>query len=174
MPAGSLDKEQLRQLLIRCWMTHDAMWLGGAVQTVGIETANALNRAAVRMTAATETRRLRRLIGLSAVEDLDDVRWFFEQALSVFIGDFMEFDWEWSAASDEMRIDMTRCFAFEGVTRLGIADTYECGIYERIYGWLDELGVDYEAAPDSALCLQHHEGRCSRVFRLTMRETDAE
>ncbi len=39
------------------------------------------------------------------------------------------------------------CFAYEGVAGLGVAAEYECGIYERIYGWLDALGLEYQATP---------------------------
>jgi hypothetical protein len=54
------------------------------------------------------------------------------------------------------------------VTALGVADTYECGIYERVKGWLDALGVGYEVEPDELLCSMQHHGACGRRFALDL------
>lgn len=163
----SLDRDELKQLLVRCWMTHDAMWFGEAVRTVGIEGANRMNRSAVRGMAEVEAKRLLRLLGRDGVHDLDGLRTFIEAAREALLGDFMDFRWEWSAEEGSLTVEAGRCFALEGVTAMGVADRYECGIYERIYGWLDALGVACTVEPDALLCTMHHQGTCRRTLQFT-------
>lgn len=158
----TIDKETLRGLLLRNWMTHDAMWFLQAVQRLGIEQANALNRAAVRGMAGVEAKRLKKLLGLTAVDSPDTLRAFFDAAIELVIPDFIEFTWAWGPGNRSVRFEITQCFARDGVTMLGVADDYECGIYERIYGWFDELGVPYEVTPNVVHCTLHHEGTCVR------------
>lgn len=169
--AAEFDANAVRQLLIRCWMTHDAMWFLHATSELGIETANKLNRAAVRSMAQVEAKRVLKLVGMRGVTSFDEVRRFFETAASLVIGDFMDFTWEWLPEQESVRFVMQNCFAFDGVTKLGVADRYECGIYDRVYGWLDALGVGFEVEPDVAYCTMHHEGTCTRLVRLALPST---
>ncbi|MCP5032472.1 MAG: hypothetical protein GY939_11750 [Actinomycetia bacterium] len=162
----TIDKEQLRALLLRGWMTHDAMWFMHAVQELGIERANHLNKAAVHDMAGIEAARLRKVAGLESVRNPDEVRRFFDTAIELVIPDFMNFDVKWSPDSNSVQFEISKCFAFEGVTGLGVAAEYECGIYERIYGWLDALGLNYQATPTGPLCSMHHTGSCVRKIEI--------
>lgn len=162
-----LTRDELKQLLVRNWMTHDAMWFVEAVNLVGIDTANRMNRAAVRNMATIEAKRLRRLLGSPAIRDLSDLRRFFELAAELVMGDFMDFSWEWSEPGDRVRFRFHTCFAHDGVSALGVVDRYECGIFERVYGWLDALGVEFAVEPDVAHCTMHHDGRCERELHCT-------
>lgn len=169
----SIDKERLRGLLLRNWMTHDAMWFANAVQSLGIARANALNRAAVRGMAGVEAKRLCKLLGVTSVATPGELRRFFDAAIALVIPDFMAFTWEWSEDGRALCFEVTRCFAHDGVTMLGVVGDYECGIYERIYGWLDALGVRHEVTPDAVHCTLHHAGECVRRLRIDFPEAAA-
>ncbi|MCC7078576.1 MAG: hypothetical protein IT198_15765 [Acidimicrobiia bacterium] len=160
-----VDKARLKDLLVKNWMTHDAMWFGTAVAELGIETANTLNRQAVRSMAAIEARRLLRVLDMEAVTTLAEMRRFFEGAADLVMGDFMDFEWTWFPETDSVRFEWRSCFAFDGVTMLGVADRYECGIFERIYGWMDTLDVAWEITPDTLGCLMHDTGACVRTMQ---------
>jgi hypothetical protein len=67
----SLDREELKQLLIKAWMNHDAMWFRHCVEVCGIEQTNRINKAAVRSMAAVEIRRLTKAFGVSEVRSMD-------------------------------------------------------------------------------------------------------
>ena len=43
---------------------------------------------------------------------------------------------------------------------------YECGVFERIQGWLESLGVKYEGSPPLEGCLMHQRGKCHRTYKL--------
>lgn len=166
-----LSRAELQQLLVRNWMTHDAMWFAAAVAEVGIETANRMNRTAVRNMAKVEAKRLRRILGSPEIRDLSDLRRFFELAAELVMGDFMDFSWEWDEPGDRVRFRFHTCFAHDGVSALGMIDVYECGIFERVYGWLDALGVAYGVEPDAVHCTMHRDGRCERDLRCSFATT---
>ncbi len=167
MIATQPDLEQQRQLLIRSWMTHDAMWFVAAVQELGIERANTLNLRAVRSMAVIEVRRLRKLLGLREISSLQDVRDFFDGALEVVMGDFMDFELQWTETADAFTVRFERCFAYEGVQRIGVVDNYHCGIFPRLDAWLDALAVGWTVEPAAQiLCAMHQHGSCERTYRL--------
>lgn len=165
-----IEKEELRRLLLRNWMTHDAMWFMHSVNALGIEKTNELNRAAVRAMAAVEAERLVKVLGLPSVSTHDEIRAFFDAAIALVIPDFIRFEWEWAPGNRAVRFEITKCFAHEGVAALGVAERYECGIYERIYGWMEALRVRCEVTPDVVHCTMHHSGTCVRDVRLTFSE----
>ena len=163
-----ISPERLKGLLIRNWLTHDAMWFATAVEELGIEEANRMNRRAVHAMAGVEAKRILRIMGLEEVRTGAEVRRFFEAAIFLVIPSAIEFTLDWEPGERAVTFEITRCFAFEGVTALGVADTYECGIYERVKGWLEALGVGFEMEPDVALCTMHHDGTCRRRFALLL------
>ncbi len=160
------NPEAARQLLVRSWMTHDAMWLRHCIDECGVEVANRINLGAVRSMAAIEVRRLQKLLGVTTVGSLDELRAFIEGAWAIIGGDFMQFEIAFEAP-DRLRWRAPRCFAFEGVTQLGIADRYTCGILPRIERWLDGLGVGWTVAPARGDCMMQRQGRCEQEYRLT-------
>jgi hypothetical protein len=44
----TLEKDELKEILIKNWMTHDAMWFYHCLQECGINKTNKINKAAVR------------------------------------------------------------------------------------------------------------------------------
>ena len=43
-----LPPDELKELLIKGWMTHDGMWFYHCLQECGIEKTNRINKAAIR------------------------------------------------------------------------------------------------------------------------------
>ena len=43
-----LTRHEIKELLGKCWITHDAMWFAHSLFTHGIDEANRLNRAAIK------------------------------------------------------------------------------------------------------------------------------
>lgn len=58
----------------------------------------------------------------------------------------------------EIRVE--RCFAHENTRRAGLGDRYECGIFARIAGWLDALGLAWELRPPLGPCLKAQGREC--------------
>jgi hypothetical protein len=53
-----MSKEEIADLLNRCWMTHDGMWFFHCYRTFGIGKANEMNKAAIRSLAPMEIERI--------------------------------------------------------------------------------------------------------------------
>lgn len=160
-----LARETERGLLAKGWLTHDAMWFMHCMRAVGMAKTNEINRAAVRSMAQVEIKRLRRALGVQRITDLEQYRAFMDQAMAVVGGDFMDFRVAYEPP-DTVRAHMVRCFAHDGMARLGVIDQYECGIFTRIDAWLEGLGVSFEAGPELAGCMMHRQGRCARTYAL--------
>jgi hypothetical protein len=165
--AGAAPGAAERQrLLVRAWMTHDAMWFRAAVDELGIEAANRLNLRAVRDTAAVEARRVTALLGLDRVSSLAELERFLGAARDLLVGDLLEAAWTFEPPGTA-RIRVRDCFARRGVSRLGVLDRYQCGIYERIWGWLDALGIEHREEPAGRACTER-DGACERVVTVRM------
>ena len=85
-------------------------------------------------------------------------------AMDLLSGDFFAWRWEWRPP-DTLLAEVQRCFAYEGIKRLGALEGYECGIFDRIYRWFDALGVSYEVSPTEERCTMHLDGSCAREIR---------
>lgn len=161
-----IDKSEMRDLLVRNWMTHDAMWFANALRHCGIEQTNLVNRAAVKSMAAIEARRLKSTFGIDEISSFEDLKNFIVQGFEVIRGPFMNFRLSFPE-ENVLQWEMPTCFAYEGVSKLGVIDAYQCGIFDRLDGWLESLGIGYTASPAVDSCLLHTRGRCIREYRFS-------
>ena len=58
-----LDKKNLKELLVKCWMTHDGSWFYNCARELGIDTANKLNKAAIKNLSVLEMQRIKKALG---------------------------------------------------------------------------------------------------------------
>jgi hypothetical protein len=164
-----LSKEELRELLGKCWITHDGMWFAHTLMESGMDTANRLNRQAIRGMAAIELKRFMKLLAVTKEElhDFDRFQDFFSQVAELLIPDFMNVaiaypepnrvSWEFNDRG---------CFAFNGMTLLGVEKEYRCGVVYRIQCWLEVLEIPYRMEPEIAGCLMADTGKCGGKFTL--------
>jgi hypothetical protein len=170
-----LKKEDIRDLLGKCWLTHDGMWFYHASQRLGIEAANSLNMAAMGSLAPIEMERTLKVLELSreALNTSEEIKDFMIGALellapaSIFSrghfegsqGDFLSWEWEEGA-----------CFAYKGLKLMGLLDDYRCGVIYRIECWLEALGIRYEINPKIEKCIMHEKGACSGKIEILAQE----
>lgn len=150
---GQLSQAERESIIIKCWMSHDARWFAAVAMTVGLEAAQRLNKLAVREEGKAEARRLVRRLGIPPVLTAKDFLLFQETAIGLLGPELLDYT---VAMHDRDGFDLhvQRCFAFDQVSRAGIAAEYECGIIPRLEGWLDELGVECQLTPEPARCLK--------------------
>ncbi|MHA2030918.1 MAG: DUF6125 family protein [Candidatus Kariarchaeaceae archaeon] len=158
----NLSKQEVKELLNKNWMTHDAMWFKMCLNAIGIEKTNLINKKATNEMAKIEARRIKKLLGIEEIQSTNELKSFFENGLDLLKADFMQFKGEF----DDGKLIWTakNCFAHDGIQRLGVIDKYECGIFERIHGWFDELHIDYNFEPTSVGCLMYENGNCFRTY----------
>ena len=161
-----LSSDEREALLIKLWMAHDARWFAAAAMEVGMETTNRLNQAAAHAVGKTEARRLLRAFEMSPVRNRDD----FVAAYEAFIGllgpDLLDYEAE-LVGDDSYDLKIDRCFAFDQVTKAGVAQQYDCGILPRVTGWLEGLGLEHELSPAIGPCLMAAGKECA--YRVTVK-----
>jgi hypothetical protein len=161
------DQKELQELVLKCWMTHDAMWFYNCLQEFGIEKANKINKAAIRGLAAIEINRIRKAFGIEKIANSEDLRRLMEAGFGTLAGEFMGFEYSFSS-ENVMRWEMKRCFAHVGMTRLGVIDSYECGVIYRVTKWFDNVGLKYKLSPQVDSCIMHTEAACRGEFRFEL------
>lgn len=159
-----IDARELRELLNRCWMTHDGMWFRHCLAECGIKKTNKINKAALYSAAKVEVGRLAKALAVERIETWEDLFDFIQQATAIVKADFMKFECA-SFEPNTLRWDMRSCFAYDGMVQLGVINHYQCGIFERVKGWFDGLGLEYTMMPEISGCMMHTEGQCFREFR---------
>ncbi len=172
---GALDKiekKELKELLSKGWITHDAMWFYHSFNEFGIEKANKINIAAIESMAGIEIQRIKKALGFKEDEKIDSFEKFvgiITDAFDLVKADFMKFKfmipskntirWEW---------DKDACFAYQGVKGIGGINQYQCGIIRRIEGWISGLGIEFTMNPEINHCLMHRYGNCSGEFNFSL------
>jgi len=159
-----LEMKELKELLNKGWMTHDAMWFYNCLQECGIEKTNKINRAAIRAMSAIEMKRMQKALGLGDPGSYEELKVLFPQCMAIATGDFMKYSFSFPE-EDVIHGEWDSCFAYEGIKAMGVIDRYECGIMERIDTWLDTLGLKWEVEPKITGCMMHTHGECYRNYR---------
>ncbi len=162
-----ITKTELRDLLVTNWITHDAMWLSNTVQQCGIEKANLINRQAVKAMAALEARRLKAVLQFDRINNFEELKTFIITSFELIRGPFMYFTVSFPE-KNIMQWKCSNCFAYNGVCKLGIISLYQCGIFERVDGWFDSLGIPFTVSPEITGCLMHETGKCEREYRFNL------
>lgn len=165
----TLEKNELKEILIKNWMTHDAMWFYHCLQECGIERTNKINKAAVRAMGIIEIRRIQKAVGIEKVATFEDFKSLLEAAWDIVKGDFMKSSFS-LPSKNVLRGDFENCFAYEGIKQIGAIEQYQCGIFERIYGWFDGMGIKYSISPQVEGCMMHTDGKCFREITFTVED----
>lgn len=77
----SLSKNELKEILNKGWMTHDAMWFYHCLQECGIEKTNKINKATIRDMATIEINRLQKALGEQNFDSFDKFKQFFRRSI---------------------------------------------------------------------------------------------
>jgi len=157
-------ENELRELQLKCWMTHDGTWFYHCLQECGIDKTNEINRAASRSLAMVEVKRVQKAYGLEKIETFDDLQNLVRAMFDAVKGDFMKFDISFPS-KNILHFDMRQCFAYDGMKKMGVLDRYQCGIYHRVRSWFDALKIEYSVSPPVEGCMLHTQGECFRDFK---------
>jgi hypothetical protein len=164
----SLERDELKELLVKCWMSHDGFWFYHCMQECGIEKASRINSAAARSVGMVEVKRIQKALGVGPIETFDQLNESLGPFYDVVKGDFMHFTYSFPS-HNTIHFEMEDCFAYKGIKRIGGIDQYDCGIFERVKGWFDGLGIEYKMTPEVKGCMFHTEGQCFRDFTFNLR-----
>ena len=160
----SLEKDELKELLVKCWMTHDGMWFYTCLQEFGIEKASRINKAVFKATLAIEIKRIQKAVGAEKLDTFDEFKRLIEIAAEIVKGKFMKYTYS-MPEKNMLHFEWQSCFSYEAMKALGVMDRYECGPMLRPETWFDTLGIRYEVEPKVTGCMMHTDGRCFRDYK---------
>ena len=162
---SALSREEREALLIKCWMSHDARWFMAVAQAFGLEAASRLNQVASHEEGKVEANRIMRALDIPPSETADDYLLLQETLISLLGPELLEHQVV-SAGDDSFQVRIQRCFAHENVARAGVADSYECGIFSRVTGWLEASGLKYQMTPSQGKCQKAQGKECAYTFTI--------
>lgn len=171
-PLDRLNKEEIVELLNRCWMTHDGMWFYHCFRELGAEQANRLNRAAIRSLAPLEVGRILQALGLlqERLDSFEELQAFLTGAEPLVIPSFMGGRFSFPGP-DMLRWEFPagQCFAYKGIKRIGALEGYECGVIFRLESWFEALGLKFSVNPPSGRCRMAFGEACRGEFLFRFR-----
>ena len=165
--ADELTKRELIDLLVKSWMAHDGMWFYNTYLDSGIEKANKINKAAIQSLASFEIGWAKKAFGVTKerFENFEELKEFFTSARELFIPPFM------NASATFPRENVIhweflpkKCFAYRGISRIGIIEQYECGVVYRLQCWFESLGLDFTVTPEISRCAMIDNDICGGDF----------
>jgi hypothetical protein len=162
---------ELKELLIKNWMTHDAMWFAHCASALGMEKTNELNRAAIKSLAAIEIQRAKEVHGIDIgrVSTFAQLQEIIDAGFRVSIADFIRFTYDYPAKNIiRWQWEPHGCFAYRGLKRLGAIEHYRCGVMYRVLCWLEHLGVPYSLSVPVDACLMRTDGACAGEIRVSL------
>lgn len=162
-----LSPSEREALLIKCWMSHDARWFMAVAREYGMEVTNRLNRIAAHEIGKVEARRIVSALELPPVETLEDYLLAQEVLISLLGPELLDYR-VIKVGDSAYQVHVRRCFAHDNAARAGVADDLECGIFARVTGWLEALGLAYETSPPLGKCLKARGQEC--VYTITLRQ----
>ncbi len=160
-----LSPAEREALLVKCWMSHDARWFMAVVAECGLQVANRLNRIAAREVGKAEARRIARALQLPRVTGVDECLLAQETFIGLLGPDLLEYDLA-KVGDDAFALSVGRCFAYDNASRAAVTDGFGCGIFARMTGWLDALGLTYQLTPSTDECLKARERECTHTVTL--------
>ena len=159
MASGKIDKEQLRDILIKNWMTHDALWYGEVAAKFGMAEASPMNLRVCRKLGQIECGRLMKMVEAPPPTGIEEYQELFELGKQVFFPEFVSVKIDYPG-NDSQVFQFLDCFAHRGMKKTGHLPDYECGIFERIEGWFDAMELKYTRTPDLCRCLKFKGKEC--------------
>jgi hypothetical protein len=154
-----LDRDALKRILIQNWMIHDGLWYNEVASQFGMGEASPMNVRVCRKLGSIEFSQLMKMAGASSPRNMDEFQELLELGTDVFVPEFQTVKVEYPG-DDTQVFRMVECFAQKAMERAGLLPEYECGIFERIEGWFDAMGLKYTRTPDLSRCLRFKGQEC--------------
>ena len=167
MDVDRLPQGAREELLRRAWYVHDARWFAAVTAECGIETANRLNRAAVRAVGEIEAGRLARALGKGPDRSLEGLLDLLHSGLELYIGaELMDMGLQ-KVDDHSYEVHVRECFVATNVTKAGIADVYECAVWDRVHGYHQAVGQSLvEGQLPASTCPRARGEECRRVLTI--------
>jgi len=162
-----LSPSEREALIIKCWMSHDARWFMAVASEFGMEVTNRLNHIAAHEVGKAECRRVVKALQLPQVASLDDLLLIQEVMIGLLGPNLLDYQVT-KVSENSASVHVQRCFSYDNAARVGVADQMQCGIFARVTGWLEGLGLPYEIEPQLGRCFKARGEECMYTISLNL------
>jgi len=162
-----LDPKTREDMVRRAWYAHDARWFAAIAAEFGMETANRINRAAVRAVGQVEAGRLARVIGAPQTPSVEGFLEFLHRGLDLYVAPPLMDMTMTKVDERSYEVAVNDCFVHTNITRAGIDGTYECAVWDRVQGYHEALGQSLEEGQlPPTTCVRARGLECRRVLTI--------
>jgi len=131
-----------------------------------------LNKQAIKAMAPFEVQRLLRILEMQKedLKDTESVVQFMRNAMSLILPDSVVTTFHLEVKPGgciHYSWQDNECFAYKGMSRIGVISKYECGVMYRIECWMRELELQFKADPELILCQMYGTGSCEGEYFLS-------
>ncbi len=167
METTLLDPRTREDLIRRAWYAHDARWFAAVAAEFGMDAANRLNRAAVRAVGQVEAGRMARTLGKARAESVEEFLDFLACGLDLYVAPPL-MDMTLRKVDDRSyEVTVNDCFVHTNITKAGIADSYQCAVWDRVQGYHEAVGQSLaEGQLPAFTCLKARGLECRRVLSI--------
>lgn len=162
-----VSKRELVEFLSKGWLTHDGMWFYHCLQRYGIDITNELNLAAIESLAVVEAKRMMIFLEMDTETPWTFHRFkdFTDSMSDVLLPDFMRFSYDFPKENRlHAAYENGKCWAYQGVKKLGVVDRYRCGVFHRLECWFKAFGLAFRVEPEVDVCMMSGSGNCYRDY----------
>lgn len=167
MDRSQLDARTREDMIRRAWYAHDTRWFAAVRAEFGTEVANRLNRAAVRAVGQLEAGRLARALERQQTPNIDEFLDFLQDGLDLYVAPPLMDMALRKVDERSYEVTVNDCFVHASIAKAGIADTYECAVWDRVQGYHEALGQslkDGQLPP--ATCTRARGLECRRLLSI--------
>ncbi len=164
MKKQNLDGATREDLLRLTWYWHDARWFAAVAAEFGIDAANRVNRGIVRALGQAEMRRLMKALAADRVDGIGDALELFEDGRELFVPASLVESSVRAAGDRAYDVAIGRCFVHDNIVRAGVAESYQCAVFDRVAGWHEAWGLPLVDEPPAGTCAMAAGRPCRRRF----------
>jgi hypothetical protein len=168
-----IGKEEIRDLLGKGWLTHDGAWFFSVCNEYGVKEANRLNKAAIKSMVPFEVQRLKQIMAFDErqLKNVTEIVKFMEEGMRLILPESVLSKYHFKIESPNILLwewEKDECFAYKGMSRMGVIDGYECGVMYRIECWFESLGLKFESNVKLDNCQMHRQGYCRGQYKFNI------
>jgi len=140
MALWTINQDQLKNILIKNWMTHDALWYGEVAAKFGMSEASPMNLRVCRKLGQIEFGRLMKMVEIPSPKNIEEYQELFELGEHVFFPDFVSAQISYPG-NDSQIFDFLDCFAYKGMKKLGLLIYSEGSPFFFVWLFFGSLGT---------------------------------
>lgn len=118
----------------------------------------------MREVGQVEAGRLAKALGVPQASSVAEFLDFLEAGRHLYVAPpLIEMDVR-QVDAQRYEIAVTQCFVSQNIQRAGIAESYECAVFDRVEGWHDALGLPLAESLPPSRCAMPLGQECRRVL----------